>query len=138
MKRYIVTAISLETRSEFPLAIEADEGETTNDIILSTHINGVYISAKNDGYFLAFQELRDKLLEQGIGMKCAGSKLNAVQSGMASATPKIYMVTLGQQALLKDLVSIYDNTDEDEFPNSESQNNYTKKWLDSLKAKRTE
>jgi hypothetical protein len=133
MERYMITAISLETHSELSLTIEADEGETTDGIILTTHIAGVAISAKNHGYFQAFQELRDALLQHGYGLKCAGSKLNALQSGMASGTNKIYIVTLGQQALRKDLISLYDYADANEFPNSESQNDFAKQWFDSLK-----
>lgn len=65
MERYNVTAISLATQSEPPLTIEADESETTDDILLSAKIDNTHVCASNDGYFAAFQELRDKLLQRG-------------------------------------------------------------------------
>jgi len=132
METYNVTAISLTSSSKLPLTIEADEAETSENIVLRIQIDGDIISASNEGYFQAYQEIRDTLLQKGYGLKCAGSKLNAVQSSMASATDKVYMVTLGKQAMLKDLVSLYDNANIDKFPNTKEQNEFFKKWSLSL------
>ncbi len=133
MEKYDVTAISLTSKSKVKLMIEADEAETTDNIALSLSLDGESISASNEGYFQAFQEIRDKLLQKGYGLKCAGSMLNAVQSSMASATDKVYMVTLGTQAARKDLISLYEYSDIDQFPNTEEQNKYAEQWFLSLR-----
>jgi hypothetical protein len=133
MESYTVTAVCLESNLELPLTIEADGAETTDDIILTSYLNGVSVSACNDGYFQAFQDIRDQLLKKGYGLKCLGAKLNAVQSAMASATDKIYLVTPGKQALQKDLASIYDYANISEFPTSVEQNAFSQEWIESLR-----
>jgi len=52
---------------------------------------------------------------------------------MASATYKVYIATLGQQARLKDLACLYDYADIHEFPNTKEQNAFFEKWVHSLK-----
>ena len=133
MERYTVTVVHLNTQSELSIIIEADEAETTEDIILSTQIEDSCFSASNYGYFEAFQELRDKLLQNGYGVKCVGSKVNAVQSSMASATYKVYEAVLGKQTAIKDLICLYDYANIDEFPNTKTQNEFLQKWIHSLR-----
>jgi hypothetical protein len=133
MENYTVIASSLIAHTEISLIIEADEAEITENIVLTVRIDGDTISASNYGYFQAFQEIRDVLLQKGYGLKCAGAMLNAVQSPMASATDKVYMVTLGKQSALKDLISLYEYIDIDEFSNTNEQNRFFEQWLQSLK-----
>ena len=133
MEKYTVTVVHLNTQSELSLIIEADEAETTDDIMLSTQIENGYLSASNYGYFTAFQELRDKLLQKGYGIKCIGSKVNAVQSPMASGTYKVYESILGKQTAQKDLVCLYDYANINEFPNTKTQNDFFDKWIRSLR-----
>ncbi len=71
---------------------------------------------------------KELLLAVGYGMKCNGSRLNAVQSGMMGATDKVYLVEIGKQALMKDIVSIWDYADIDIFPDTELQNNFFEQW----------
>lgn len=132
MEQYGVTALSLASRSDILLTIEADEAETTENIVLSIKINDSIISASNDGYFQAFQEIRDKLLEEGYGLKCVGAMLNVVQSSMASATDKVYIVTLGKQSVRENLTSLYEYANIVEFPNTDEQNKFAEKWIRSL------
>ena len=133
MVEYNLTATSLTTKREFPIIVKADEAETTDDIVLSVYIDDVNISASNYGYFSAFQEIRDKLLQIGYGIKCAESKLNAVQSAMASATNKVYLTDLGKQAMSKDLICFFDYADINEFPDTKEQSDYSGKWIKSLR-----
>ncbi len=76
--------------------------------------------------------MKDKLLELKYRLKCKGSLLNVVQSGMAANSDKIYVVELGRQALIKNLVSIYDYADIFEFSNSKEQNEFAEQWYSSL------
>jgi hypothetical protein len=133
VEKYDVIAVSLDTQSEMSLTIEADEAEASEDIVLSTYFDGVKIIARNNyGYFATFQEIRDELLQKGYGIRCMGAMLNAVQSGMASVTHKVYIVTLGKQAKMSDLVCLYDYANINEFPNTKKQNDFQEKWIKSL------
>ena len=81
-----------------------------------------------------FQELRDKLLELGYGLKCNGARINAIQSNMMGACEKIYLAEMEKPALNKDIVSILDYAEINEFPNTEEQQAFTNRWLNSIQA----
>ncbi len=133
MEKYHIIAVSLTSHSELLLTIEADEAEMTEDVTLSVYIDGEKISASNEGYFQAYQEIRDTLLQKDYGLKCVGSKLNVVQSSMASATDKVCVAALGKQAKQKDLISLYEYVDIDVFPNTKEQNDFAARWNQSFK-----
>ena len=107
MEKYKVMLFSLKTKEEMETTVFADEGETTDNIILKVQIDDQEICAVDYNYLPAYQKLRDKLLKMDYGIKCNGSRLNAVRSGMMGANEKIYLVKLGEQALSKDFVSLY-------------------------------
>ena len=133
MEKYRVLLFSLKTKEEMETTIYADEGETTDDIILKVQIDDQEICAVDSNYLPAYQKLRDKLLKIGCGIKCNGSRLNAVQSGMMGANPQIYLVKLGEQALSKDIVSLYEYAEIDDFPNTEEQIAFSQKWFNSIR-----
>lgn len=133
MNTYEVTIVYTETMDELSLTVTADEAETSDYIVLETAIGGRTIKASGESYLEAFQELRDKWLAFGYGMKCCGALINAVQSGMMSYTPQVYLVTLGQQAMKKDIAGIWDKCDISEFPDTAAQREFTEKWFNSLK-----
>ena len=64
----------------------------------------------------------------GYGIKCNGSRINAAQTEMMGATDKVYLVEKGKQALMKDIVHIWDYADIDIFPNTEQQNIFFEQW----------
>lgn len=72
------------------------------------------------------------MLQLGYGIKCNGSRINAVQSGMMGATEKVYLVEFGRQALMKDIVYIWDYADITEFPNTKQQKDFFEQWTKSL------
>ena len=55
--------------------------------------------------------------------------INAVQSNLMSACEKIYLVEIGKQAQLKDVVFIWDYAEIHEFPNTKEQQKFTEQWL---------
>lgn len=71
------------------------------------------------------------MLDLGYGLKCNGSRINAVQSNMMGTSDKIYLVEMGKPALNKDIVSIWDYAEINEFPNTEEQLKFANRWLDS-------
>ena len=98
MEKYEVTLIELNTQYEFSVQVEVDEAETSENITILARVGKGEIEATNYAYLPAYQEFRDKLLVAGYGIKCNGSRLNAVQSGMMGATDKVYLVEKGEQA----------------------------------------
>ncbi len=130
MKKYVVIIIEFNSKTESELEIIADED--SDDIVLKTIINNQEILFSDYNYLPAYQKLRDSMLSMGYGIKCNGSRLNAVQSGMMGSNDKIYLVELGRQALQRDIVGHYDYADINEFPNTQEQKAFLQKWVDSL------
>lgn len=132
MEEHSVILVNLETKTEMDTTIFEAEDEVTSNFILKVQIEDQEICATDYNSLPAYQKLRDKLLDLGYGIKCNGSRLNAVQSGMMGANEKIYLVELGKQALSKDIVSMYEYAEIDDFPNTEEQTAFSQKWFKSL------
>ena len=108
--------------------ILAKEKETTENISIHAVIDKQDVTSSDYNYFPAFQIFRDKLLELGYGIKCNGSRINAIQSGMMGGTDEIYLVEAGKQALMENIVRIWDYTDIDTFPDTKQQLDFLKQW----------
>lgn len=132
MEKYEVTLLNLTENSEVNTVVYADEAETTDNIILKITINGSELTSESDQYLTAYQILRDKLLQIGFELKCNGSLINATQSAMVSYTPKVYLVRIGEQAAMKDIVNIWDYCDTDDFSTTEQQKLFIQDWFASL------
>lgn len=124
METYEIILIKINTKEELTVQVEVDEAENSENIVINAQISGQEITSANYNYLPAYQEFRDKLLEAGYGIKCNGSRLNAVQSGMMGATDKVYLVEIGKQALTKDIVHIWDYADIEDFPNTRMQTDF--------------
>ena len=85
MEEYYVTMIKIDTKNDMVLNVKVDEAEITDNIVISANVNGNEILVSNENYLPAFQEFRDKILRLGYGLKCNGSRLNVIQSGMMGA-----------------------------------------------------
>ena len=134
MEKYDIKLYDFYRDSEIEAEVFADECESSDDIVLKITLRGIAVTASADGYLSAYQELRDKLLTNGFGLKCNGSLINANQSAMMSYTPEVYLIEIGKQALLKDLVNIWGYFDIKTFPDTKEQTEYTEKWYASLRA----
>ena len=132
MEIYEITVMNLNTQEAQGLPVEVDEAEESEYIVIKTVFLGQEISVSDYNYLPAYQTFRDKLIQLGYGIKCNGSRLNAVQSGMMGATDKVYLVELGRQAMMKDIVHIWDNVNIEEFPNTEQQKEFFEQWSKSL------
>lgn len=135
MEHYTVFTVDLKSNIQRKIEITADEAETTENIVLQCQIDSQEIMVSDYHYFPAYQKLRDKLIKFGYGLLCNGSKLNAVQSGMMGANEKVYLVSLGKQALPNDIVSLWAYADINNFPNTQEQTAFFTKWCASLKNK---
>lgn len=130
MEKYDIKAINLVSKDSNLITIIEDEDKEGN-IVLSTVIDNKEYCSCNESYFESFKELKDKLLKLGYGLQCVGAKSNAIQSPMASASDKVYLVELGQQA--RGILSLYDYSNNEEYPNMEEQNEFFDKWIKSFK-----
>lgn len=128
MEIYDITLIELRSKKEMRLSVEVDEAERSENIEIKAVIDGNIIKASNYNYLPAYQCFRDQLLLLGYGIKCNGSRINAVQSGMMGAINKVYLVELGKQASMKDIVPIWGYADITTFPDTEQQNAFFEQW----------
>ena len=129
MEIYKVVVDDLITKSSTNLIVEVDEGETTEDIIIKAVVLGQEIVVSNYNYLPAYQEFRDRLLQLGLGIKCNGSRINAVQSGMMGANEKMYLVEIGKQARRENIVHIWDYAEIDTFPDTKQQSAFFEQWI---------
>lgn len=121
--------IDLISKDKLSVQVAVDEAETTENIVIRATVKAQEITASNYNYLPAYQEFRDKLLVAGYGIKCNGSRLNAVQSGMLGATDKVYLVEIGKQAMMKDIVHIWDYAEIDSFPDTKQQSAFFEQWI---------
>lgn len=128
MEKYEITIITLNTKIETQISVEVDEAEQTKNIVISALVSGKKIDVEDYNYLPAYQSFRDVLLQLGFGIKCNGSRINAVQSGMMGTTDKVYLVELGKQAKMKDIVHIWDYADIDIFPDTKQQLTFFEQW----------
>ena len=133
MTQYRVSIVFIGSSHREDVEVNADECESSDDIMLELPINGRVIKSFGSSYLEAYQKLRDRLLGFGYGMECCGSLINAVQSGMMAQSPKVYLVTLGKQARLDYIVGIWDKCNISDFPDTAAQNAFTEQWFESLK-----
>lgn len=117
--------------SEKPVLIEVNED--SDEIEISTVVDGIDFFSSDESYLAAYQKLRDKLLELGYGLQFNGSRINAIQSGMMSQCEKIYLVEMGKKALLNQVVCIWDYADIDVFPDTKEQLEFAEKWYECKK-----
>lgn len=125
---YEVVLMQLNTGTELTIYVKVDEAEISENIFISAKIKEQEITSSNSNYLSAYQEFRDKLLEAGYGVKCNGSRLNIVQSVMMGATDRVYIVEMGKQALMKDMVHIWDYADINTFVDTKQQKNFFEGW----------
>ena len=131
METYEIMIMDLNTKMEMTLSVEADEAETSDNIVIKADISGQEVTAEDYNYLPAYQEFRDKLLRMGYGIKCNGSRVNAVQSGMMGANDKVYLVEMGKRPKMKNIVHIWDYADIDDFPDTDRQLAFSEQWFDA-------
>ena len=78
--------------------------------------------------------LRSKLDVLGIKMLCNGARIDTYPSPMlqSSGARKVYITTLGKQALRENLVNIFDEALPEKIGTVEQQIGYHNKWIESL------
>ena len=89
-----------------------------------------------ESYFETLQNLRQELERDGIQILCNGAAKNVYPSPMTLAMGegrRAYKMTWGKQALMKDLVDIFDYDESLICCSVEEQNRYYMDWIRSLR-----
>lgn len=92
---------------------------------------GYDMSAEGENFFYALIELRKELELQDIKLLCKGCSRNVYPSPMILSMGdaiKAYKLTMGKRAFTKDLVSIFEPCELDEYASIEEQYAYYEEW----------
>lgn len=104
-------------------------------VILSARFaDGSSISRSGNNIFECFSQIRASL--PNIVFLCKGAKRNVYPSRMSSQMANgllAYEFKLGEQALKKDIVNIFDHDEIDVVEDPKDQAEFYKTWLESLK-----
>lgn len=92
--------------------------------------------AQAESYFEALQFVRKDLEQEGVQILCNGAARNVYPSPMILSMGegrRAYRVTLGKQALMDDLIDIFDYDNSLSCCSVEEQNQFYRKWIQSLR-----
>ena len=127
---YLIDLVCFDDLTVKQCRIETEEAK--DEFLVHCLFDERAVTGIGDSMFTAFQKLMDQLYAMHYGMKCQGAKQNAMQSAMAYASDKIYLLTLGQQAMKKDLGSMFEPVELTMYCRSDEQLEYAQQWLASL------
>ena len=109
--------------------------EIENEINLKIEIETTIYFSKSDNIFDSVVELRKKLELNNIYLLCNASAINVYPSGMQKefGGTKAYKLQMGKQAILIDVVDIFDYDSELKIGSVKEQEEFYKSWLESLR-----
>ena len=109
--------------------------EIENEINLKIEIETTIYFSKSDNIFDSVVELRKKLELNNIYLLCNASAINVYPSGMQKefGGTKAYKLQMGKQALLIDVVDIFDYDSELKIGSVKEQEEFYKNWIESLR-----
>ena len=95
------------------------------------------ISAEVDNYFYALFELRKQAERENIKIFCNGCRKDVYPSPMIldmGDADKAYKLSMGQKAVINNLVDIFEPCDPNEYASIEEQLSYYNIWVKSVSA----
>jgi len=109
--------------------------EIEGEINLEIEIERTIYFSKSDNIFDSVVELRKKLELNNIYLLCNASAINVYPSGMQKefGGTKAYKLQMGKQALLIDVVDIFDYDSELKIGSVKEQEEFYKNWIESLR-----
>ena len=111
------------------------EDEDAEFVTISLYYNNRLYQGKDESFFEALVQLRSMLEKDGMLLVCNGSYKNVYPSPMMlrMGTGRMaYVLTLGQQAKMADVVDIFENTVKGDLCSVSEQCMYYREWLHSL------
>jgi hypothetical protein len=127
--------VSVRDRAGRIISCQVMVSDVCDDISVTLEVDEVTFSEKATDAFEAFSRIRASMAELGITPLCYGASRNVFPSGMSRSIGggiKAYRLTTGKQALLKDLVCIFDTGPDTEPASPQEQKAYFESWLSSL------
>ena len=108
--------------------------EIEDEINLKIEIERTIYFSKSDNIFDSVVELRKKLELNNIYLLCNASAINVYPSGMQKefGGTKAYKLQMGKQAVLADVVDIFDYDSELKIGSVKEQEEFFESWIESL------
>ena len=108
--------------------------EIEDEINLKIEIERAIYFSKSDNIFDSVVELRKKLELKNIYLLCNASAINVYPSGMQKefGGTKAYKLQMGKQAVLADVVDIFDYDSELKIGSVKEQEEFFESWIESL------
>ena len=109
--------------------------EIEDEINLKIEIERAIYFSKSDNIFDSVVELRKKLELNNIYLLCNASAINVYPSGMQKefGGTKAYKLQMGKQAILKDVVDIFDYDNGLKIGSVKEQEEFYGNWIESLR-----
>ena len=109
--------------------------EIEDEINLKIEIERTIYFSKSDNIFDSIVELRKKLELNNIYLLCNVSAINVYPSGMEKefGGTKAYKLQMGKQAVLADVVDIFDYDSELKIGSVKEQEEFFESWIESLR-----
>ena len=109
--------------------------EIEDEINLKIEIERTIYFSKSDNIFDSIVELRKKLELNNIYLLCNASAINVYPSGMQKefGGTKAYKLQMGKQAILIDVVDIFDYDSELKIGSVKEQEEFYENWIESLR-----
>ena len=109
--------------------------EIEDEINLKIEIENMVYFSKSDNIFDSVVELRKKLELKNIYLLCNASVINVYPSGMQKefGGTKAYKLQMGKQAVLADVVDIFDYDSELKIGSVKEQEEFFESWIESLR-----
>ena len=131
----LIKGLNLISKDIITINLELVDSNIDNNISMCINYNNKKYFSRGECYFPVFQQLKDELLIDNFGLQCYGSLINAHASGMMEFVPKVYLLTMGEQARMKDIVIFFDYINIFEFATKKEQDTFFIKWIKSIQAK---
>ena len=108
--------------------------EIEDEINLKIEIERTIYFSKSDNIFDSIVELRKKLELNNIYLLCNASAINVYPSGMQKefGGTKAYKLQMGKQAVLADVVDIFDYDSELKIGSVKEQEEFFESWIESF------
>lgn len=121
---------------EIDLKIFEEWNENADNVAISFIYNGNNYFASHENYFEALIIIRNQLEKDNLQICCNGASQNVYPSPMLlsmGSGQKAYRLTIGKQALNKDIIDIFEYDGSHKYTTVSKQKAFYKKWLESLK-----
>lgn len=118
--------------------LQLAEDEQSGEYEVSLQLGGaegMSLRGRGEDLFDALCELRLKLEQHGLLLRCAGTDLDVYPSGMSRAMGggrKAYRLTMGKPATRVDMVDIFDASTAQRGSTVSEQKAFFEQWLQSL------